>query len=346
MTGGNTFTAARRAFSVTLGVVVGGSFIYTIATHVDLRAVRSSLIAVNAGWAALAATAALAGFVVRAVRWWLILRTSSDRVRFRDALRAFFSSFALNNTLPLRLGDAFRTFGFPDVLGCTSGTVLGTLVTERMLDLLVLISIGEVVFHLLPPTVVPGGLARVMQGMTAVAIALLVCVFMLNRPLLSALERRRGTALAARFRPLERLRHQAIDALTAVARSSNIRVLPALAALSIAGWLLEGSVCVCVMAGLGVPPHPAAAFLGFGFGTLATMLPGPPGHFGTFDFFAIRGFAVGGIDTVSATATALLAHILIWAPVTIVGIALFLSGAVCERRRRTRGLRAGESIAS
>jgi uncharacterized protein (TIRG00374 family) len=328
MTGGDRgkFFTARRAFSVALGVVVGGSFIYTIATHIDLRAVRSSLIAVNAGWAALAVTMALAGFVVRALRWWVMLRTSSERVRFRDAVRVYFSSFALNNTLPLRLGDALRTFGFSDVLGCTSWAVLGTLITERMLDLLVLISIGEAVFHLLPATVVPGGLAMVMQGMTAVAITLLVGVFVLNRPLLRALERGRGTPLASRFQPLERLRCRAIDVLAAVARSSNVRVLPTLSALSIAGWLLEASVFICVMAGLGVRPDPAAALLGFGLGTLATMLPGPPGHFGTFDFFAIRGFTVAGMDTVSAAATAFLAHFLIWAPVTIVGIALFLAG--------------------
>ena len=31
-------------------------------------------------------------------------------------------------------------------------------------------------------------------------------------------------------------------------------------------------------------------------GTLATLIPSAPGHFGTFDFFAAKGFEVSGLD--------------------------------------------------
>jgi hypothetical protein len=54
-------------------------------------------------------------------------------------------------------------------------------------------------------------------------------------------------------------------------------------------------------------------------GTLATLIPGAPGHVGTFDFFATEGFRYGGLSAEEALAAAVVCHIAIVVPVTVYG---------------------------
>jgi hypothetical protein len=52
---------------------------------------------------------------------------------------------------------------------------------------------------------------------------------------------------------------------------------------------------------------------------LATLIPSAPGHFGTFDFFVSQGFQYGGLNAETALAAAIAAHLIILAPVTLLG---------------------------
>ncbi len=327
----------KRWLSPILGLCIGLGFFYTIATRVNLGAVWRSLASIDPIWVAAAIGCTILGFTIRAVRWWLMLRASAPHVRFGLCWRIFFASFALNNVFPLRLGDVVRAFGFTDLLDCTAWTIVGTLITERTLDVLVLIGIGAAVLRLLPVAALPPGLKTAMQTLVILAVVLIACVFLFNRPLRTLLQKPRALKFGERFAAAEFIRHRLLDVLTAIARSAHINVLPSLMALSIMGWLCEGTVLVLMMMALRLPVMPAAAFLGFGAGTLATMLPGPPGYFGTFDFFAIQGLTSGGIHAVAATAIALLSHLTIWATVTIIGMSVLIA-VPSERRRRIKAL--------
>ena len=57
---------------------------------------------------------------------------------------------------------------------------------------------------------------------------------------------------------------------------------------------------------------------------MATLIPGTPGHLGTFDYFAVLGFSLYGIGRTDGASMALLIHLLLWLPVTLVGGALLL----------------------
>jgi glycosyltransferase 2 family protein len=70
----------------------------------------------------------------------------------------------------------------------------------------------------------------------------------------------------------------------------------------------------------------AAAGLSLGAGTLATLLPSSPGYVGTFDYFAALGLTAYGASLGAATAFALLVHLVLWVPVTVLGFALLLVG--------------------
>jgi hypothetical protein len=117
----------------------------------------------------------------------------------------------------------------------------------------------------------------------------------------------------------------------AVARPLR-RVLVLLAFTALA-WALEGTMYACVAWSLGVEVSAAGPWFALATGTLATMIPSSPGYVGTFDYFAVLGLMAFGATRVAALTFALLVHILLWLPVTVVGGAWLL--LLPARRRAT-----------
>jgi uncharacterized membrane protein YbhN (UPF0104 family) len=112
----------------------------------------------------------------------------------------------------------------------------------------------------------------------------------------------------------------AIRALLGVAVLRS-RGLLWLSLLSILAWLWEGSMMWCVLQALPIEPRPlSTSWAATAMGTLATLIPGTPGHFGTFDFFASAGLIVGGVDRSGATLCAILTHFIMWFAVTLSGL--------------------------
>jgi uncharacterized membrane protein YbhN (UPF0104 family) len=66
-------------------------------------------------------------------------------------------------------------------------------------------------------------------------------------------------------------------------------------------------------------------------GTLATLLPSSPGYVGTFDYFAMLGLTAYGASRSVAAAFALLVHLVLWVPVTVIGGIMLLGGSRRER---------------
>jgi len=124
-----------------VGVVVAALFVWLLATRVEWGAVRRVLVAASPGPLVLGLGLFGAGIAVRVVRWWWMLRAFEPRLAPWRCARPYLVSLALNNTMPLRAGDLVRTFGFRGELRAPPGRVLGTLVIERVLDLLVLLAV-------------------------------------------------------------------------------------------------------------------------------------------------------------------------------------------------------------
>jgi uncharacterized membrane protein YbhN (UPF0104 family) len=265
----------------------------------------------------------------RITRWWLMLRTLEPTLPLSSCIRPFLASLALNNTVPLRAGDVVRVFGFRRSLGIPTAHVVGTLVLERLLDLLVLLAILFVCLlgtaDVFPrPFLVGAGLAG---GAALIALGVLT-VF--PGSIAGALQ-----GLVARVFGSRRWAPAAARGVAQLTASIGLLRHPDQAArllgLTLVAWLLEGAVFACVMWSLQLDLGFAAAGLSLGAGTLATLLPSSPGYVGTFDYFAALGLTAYGATPVAATAFALLVHLVLWVPVTVVGLALLLiwrSGSV------------------
>jgi uncharacterized protein (TIRG00374 family) len=309
---------------VVFGLIVAAAFVALLARRVDWSEVKRVLAGADSRLLLVALLALAADMAARITRWWLMLRTLEPALRLSSCIRPFMSSLALNNTVPLRAGDVFRVFGFRRSLGAPTAHVVGTLVLERLLDLLVLLAI---LFACLlgtadafpRPFLIGAGLAG-----GAALLALGVLTFFPG-PVTGGLQRLVVRAFGGRkWAPAA---SRAVAQLTqSVGLLRHAGQATRLLGLTLVAWLLEGAVFACVMWSLGIDLGWPAAGLSLGAATLATLLPSSPGYVGTFDYFAALGLTAYGATLVAATAFALLVHLVLWLPVTLIGLALLLSG--------------------
>lgn len=329
--GETRMSAPARWLRPILGAGIGLVFAVLLARRVEWEAVARLLAGAEAAPLALALAALGAGIGLRIVRWWWMLRAFDPGLRLASCARPFLVSLALNNTVPLRAGDVVRVVGFGRALRAPAARVLGTLLIERLLDLLVLL----LVFFLTllgAARVFPRGfvLAAGVAGLGATAALLVLLAFPggVARAAERLVSRAQGRSRRAeRIAPLARQLVESLGVLGSSGRSA------ALLGLSLLAWIAEGSVFAAAAVSLGMTFPWPAPWLALGAATLSTLLPGAPGYVGTFDWFATLGFVAYGTDRSAAAAAALLIHVLLWLPVTVTGLAL-----LGLHRRETRAL--------
>jgi hypothetical protein len=328
--------AWRRYVKPALGLAVAAVFLWLALRRLEGAAVMRAWRAAAPGPLAVGLLVLAGGFGARIVRWWRMLRVGAPELPLRACVRPFLVSLAANNTMPLRAGDFIRAFGFREQLGVAPMRVLGTLVVERVLDLLSLLALffGGLAFA------APGAVPRLFEtaGLAAgaacvVGLGVLVLAPRLIRRLLDALLARGPFA-----RRTAGLAEQFVGAFVILQSPARVAELVGLSCLA---WCFEGGLYAAVAWSLGLHVPPLAPWFALATGTLATLLPSSPGYLGTFDYFAMLGLRAYGADPTAAAAFALLVHVLLWAPVTLVG-ALYLL-APRSRLALERGRRAAEA---
>ena len=324
-------SAARRWLRIGAGWVVAAAFVWLAFRRVSFAEVMTAVRTARPLPLGIALLALAAGFTVRIIRWWWMLRVLQPGLPLRACARPFLASMALNNTLPLRVGDVMRAVGFRSTLRASPMAVVGTLLVERLLDVVMLRALFFAGLLLVDGAVIPD---RFLAGGAVVG---LVATTMLLALILApaSLQRFAGWLLhhaplgggALRARALG-LSNQFFASLAVTRPAHRVLVLLGLSALA---WTLEGTTYACVAWSLSVGGSPAGPWFALATGTLATMIPSSPGYVGTFDYFAVLGLMAFGATRVAALGFALLVHLLLWLPVTVVGSACLL--ALPARRR-------------
>jgi uncharacterized protein (TIRG00374 family) len=308
----------RRWWRAFAGLAVAGLFVALLARRIDWAEVRLVLSAATWPPLVVAILALAADMSARITRWWWMLRAAQPDLAWTSCVRPFLGSLALNNTVPLRAGDVVRVFGFRRTLSAPTAHVLGTLVLERMLDLLVLVAILVIgvlgTSGVFPrPFLVLACLAGLACIMALLAITLMPA--RINRLLGWVVERVfAGRSWAPSINRIVAQLTQSLALLRSPGRA--IRLL----GMSVVAWVLEGAVFACVLWSLHIQVPWLAPWLSLGAATLATLLPSSPGYVGTFDYFATLGLSAYGANHAAAAAFAVLAHLVLWLPVTAAGL--------------------------
>jgi glycosyltransferase 2 family protein len=246
--------------------------------------------------------------LLRGERWRLLLRRcvpGADLSR-ADAYALTTVGYMGNNALPARAGDVMKAMLTARESGVGNADGFGTLVAERLLDVAAL----GLVFALLVATLrlplgVPGWVPAVVgAGLVVAAAAALV----LGRDTGAG---RRARALAAR--------------LLAPTRRLWSPTGAGLLALSVALWLVEGSVYATLGAVAGLSLSPKDGLYVMALANLVALVPAAPGYVGTFDAAVLLGVRlVAGGTRAAALAYAVVVRFVLFVPITVVGLVVLV----------------------
>lgn len=271
---------------------------------------------------------ALATFVfwIRAWRWRCILDPVRRGTTFRSRFAAVNIGFMANNLLAARAGEFARAWAFSRLEPVPIVAALSTLVIERLLDALTLvtllfIAIGLPDFPAWPTSAevdIPA-IARSLGLMVVLGTAVLFLLVLWPKQTVRVFE-----AVANRILP-RALRRPVVNALEAFLAGAtilrNARLLIEAIAWSVAVWLTNSAAFWMAFHAFGIDlGFGAAIFFNSGLGFIVA-LPAAPGFWGTYEFAAqLMLVGLWGREASKVLAFAVGFHVAGFLPVTLIGL--------------------------
>lgn len=308
------------------GVAVSAFLIWWVLRGEDPGEIVAQISRANPWYFIAAVLVGTAGFFVRALRWKILLHPLKADTRLRSRFAGVSIGFALNNIFPARLGELARAFALSRVEPVPVSGVVGSLVVERFLDSIVLVSLFLVAMALpsfpgaddLLSGAVGGAVLRTTFGMLAIFVGGMVALLIFPEPLVAAVER-----LCCRFP--RRVGPRTVSALETFLRALKVlrhRVLLTKAVLwSYAFWLWQGLSFWLAFRAFGIDLGFDAAVFTMAVVGFAVAIPAAPGFFGTFQLgtdLALSG--VYGVPEPTALAFSFGYHLGGFFPITIIGL--------------------------
>ncbi len=262
--------------------LAGVALAYLALQKIGVTNVASSLVASSPGLVAAGVAVMCVSMVVRGIAWHAILKAAPTwRVaRRRDALQGTFIGVLMSATLPARLGEPSRALIVARRIGRARETlpvVLGTMVSQTLLNLLALVILGGVMFSSVSfAGKHTNALLAVGLAPLAVLIALLLAPVLVPSAAVSR-SQRLGRVFAGMRASLLRVR-----AGLSVFRKP--RQAAAATALQLSAWGLQWLSCWLLLMALGLDEKVglgAAAAVLFAVNVTA-VIPATPANVGVF----------------------------------------------------------------
>jgi phosphatidyl-myo-inositol alpha-mannosyltransferase len=262
--------------------LAGVALAYLALQKVGVTNVAASLVASSPGLVAAGLGVMCASMFVRGIAWHAILKAAPTwrPARRRDALQGTFIGVLMSATLPARLGEPSRALIVARRLGRARETlpvVLGTMVSQTLLNLLALSILGGVMFSSVDfAGKHTGALLAVALSPLALLVALVLAPVLVP-PAAVSRSRRLGRALLGVRAGLVRVR-------AGLSVFRHPRQAAVATAIQLAAWGLQCASCYLLLMALGLSGEVgfgAAAAVLFAVNVTA-VIPATPANVGVF----------------------------------------------------------------
>lgn len=260
-------------------------------------------------WMALGVVVYLCSFIVRGLRWKVLLNEVGVRPPLHETTGLLTVGYAANTLLPARAGDAVRVFLMAQRTDAGASLMVSTLIAERLLDVAVL---GGA--FVITSLIFAGGLPQGNRALIAVGLLVIAAI-----GLLVVRWAIRSDHIPAGVRGILR------DASLAVRQLRGSRHLAMVASLTCAAWFLEATVYFIAGKAAGIDLHLGSALYVLATAAMFTMIPSGPGFAGTMD--AAIAFTLHVLDEPRKLVGTYIftVRFLIFIPITIVGGLLLIT---------------------
>ena len=274
---------------------------YLALDHIGIDRIGRSLVTSSPVWVLVGLAIMCISMVFRAVSWQAILKAAlpESRPRFTDAWQGTAVGVLMSATLPARLGEPSRALIVARRLGRPRQAlpvVVGTLVSQTLLNMLALVILGIVMFSTVG---LFAGKEQALIWYAAAPVVVLALVLAVPALLRSGLPKR-SARVARGVR-------QARAAATRVRRGLIVfrrpRLGTAAVSMQLAAWMLQLISCYVLMVALGLDTRGAdlgaAAAVLFAV-NVSAVLPLTPSNLGVFQAACVlvlnRAYGIGYAD--------------------------------------------------
>jgi uncharacterized protein (TIRG00374 family) len=253
----------------------------------------------------------LAGCAVRAERWYELLRYNGAQPRRLDAYGLVAVAYFGNNVLPARAGDALRVVLIAPRARTDARTAIGTIVAERVLDVVVLLGLFVVLAY-----GVLGGIDVPSAGRLVFA-ALLVAGLIAVAAAAAWVLQRRGhlRRVLAFLAPMA-------EATRRLRSNHGLRLL----GITFAIWALEWIAWWLTARAVGLDLALLEVGYLMGLASMFALVPSGPGYIGTFDAAVVFGVRALDFTGAQALSYVLLLRFVVTVPITLIGFVVLMAG--------------------
>ncbi|TMC30778.1 MAG: flippase-like domain-containing protein [Chloroflexi bacterium] len=290
--------------------------LFVVLTHVqlDYGASLRAISQTNPVIYALAIAAFYLSFVVRTVRWELLLRNTGESEHFGELFHIVILAWFANCVLPAKMGDFYRAYLLRQQTDVSGSKGLGTIFSERALDFLVLMSLlvvsGLISFRASVPE----------RFLPAFVVGLAIAGGLIGGLLVI----RYSEGRLSRYLP-ERLRERATRFKHGLLSAFAGR-LPFLLGLTVLVWLAESTRLYLVVQAL--PLHLSLSLAQIVFialvASLLTTIPALPGGLVLVEGGIIAVLVFFGLTASQAFTVAILDRLISYWSLIAVGLVVFL----------------------
>jgi uncharacterized protein (TIRG00374 family) len=318
----------HRLVQTGLGLAVGGVLLWFAFARIDVADLARRLGQVQVAWLLLALGCYWAALGIRSWRWRIILSPVS-RLTFLQVYHGLVVGYAANNVLPARLGELVRA----DYLGRRNGvsrlSVVGTIVVERLFDVVVFIGfivVGIAGLHGRPNSKIP----EILHAVEVVAIACVVLGLMLY-----VLLRVRHKKLPASFSFLESPIRSLAEGLHLITGLQEVVIL--IAATTVV-WTADSTSTWLLCRAMGVSPGLMDLVLIMGMSCGAALIPAAPANVGALNAalqlaFILLGFGEAGGNQLGFELALLIQGCFV-GTCTLAGAILYVVSSIGQTARR------------
>lgn len=306
----------RQRFLAILGLAISIFFLIIAFQGLHLSEVWEYIQGANLPLLLLAAVWFFPSVIVISMRWQYLLRGTKE-VSLKTLFELVSISYMGNNVYPLRGGEMLRIVLLQRSDGIPIVKSSVVVILERIFDGIVMLTFVVVAIALLDIES-PELQAIADIGTPLFVLALAVFFVLAFQPNLL----RRVAEFFSRFLP-GKLREIVLklteDVVTALDSLRSPADLAKTVITSYLSWILEATVYWMVAFAFNLHTPFAAMLLVIGVINLAGLIPASPGGFGIFEYMTVLALGAIGYEKTQVTAFAVVAHIVIWLPVTVLG---------------------------
>ena len=321
---GKYWTYVSKKLSIAIGLLLSVLGLWYAFHDLDIQEIWISLKSVNLPLLASATILMLYSVWVRAQRWRLIVMPFKEvktSVLFGSAMIGYFG----NAILPLRMGEILRGYSLGQMENMSSSAVFGTIILERILDIVGLVVIIIIFMFVYPTTELMG---LVLYGIIFITIGVILLIIWLSQTKLP------WESWGSRFAILQspmgakvwKMIENVVSGIISIRKTHHALEI---SLYTIALWALYYVYIYILVLSMNLPLNWVAVGVILITTTLSISVPSAPGYIGTYHAVAVAVltelFSIGLHDS---QAFAVILHAVGYIPFIIVGSYYFVHNSI------------------